>query len=121
MNASDWKKATAFISEHNRPAATAPTKELDSMPLSTLFLDESGPPEVTYDAHTPLTTSTPNSTTLHQQDSSLSDNYQPIFAGIPQGSLYTTLAVISTEQVATVPIVICTLHNRVITNLDKCM
>ena len=91
MNASDWKKAAAFISEHNRPAATAPTQELDSMPLSTLSLDESSPPEVTEGVHTPLVASTPNRT-APQQDSSLADSYQQILPGIPQGSLYPTLA-----------------------------
>ena len=92
MNASNWKKVAAFISEQNRMAATAPTQELDSMPLSTLSLDESGPPVVTHGVHKPLTTSTPNSTAQHQQDAPLSDNYQQILPGVPQGSLYPTLA-----------------------------
>ena len=109
MNASDWKKAVACISTQGRPAATAPTEELDSMPLSTLALDESGLPEVTQDAYAPLATSIPNSTALHQQDSSLSDNYQPILPRIPQGSLYPTLAALNTEQTATVPTVMHTL------------
>ena len=51
MNASDWKKAAPFISEQNSPAATAPMQELDSMPLNTLSLDESGPPEVSDGVH----------------------------------------------------------------------
>ena len=97
MNASDWKKAAVFISEQNRPAATAPTQELDSMPLSTLSLDESGPPEVTYGVYTPLATSTPNSTAQQQQDSPLSDNYQQILPGVPQASLYLTLAPMNAE------------------------
>ena len=84
-------------------------------------MDESGPPEVTQGAHMPLATSTPNSTTLHQQDSSLSDDYQPILPRIPQGSQYPTLAAMNTEQTATVPTVIQTLRNRVITNMDKSM
>ena len=89
MNASDWKKAAAFITEQNRPAATAPMQELDSMPLSTLSLDESGPPEVTDGVHVPLAASTPNST-APQQDSSLADSYQQILPGVPQDS-YTQL------------------------------
>ena len=55
--------------------STAPSEELDSMPLSTLSLDESGSLEITQSAHVPLATSTPTSTTLHQQDSSLSADY----------------------------------------------
>ena len=100
MNPSDWKKAVVFITEQNRPAATAPTDELGSMLLSTLSLDESDPPEVTYGAHEPLATNTPDSTALNQQDPSLSDAYQPILPGVSQGSLYPTLAAMSTEQVA---------------------
>ena len=91
MNASDGKKAAAFISEQNRLAATAPTQELDSMPLSTLSLDESDPPEVTDCVHTPLVASTPNSTAPQQQDSPSADNYQQILPGVPQGSLYPCL------------------------------
>ena len=85
MYTSDWKKAAAFISEQNRLAAMAPTQELDSMPLSTLSLDESGPPEVTCGVHMPLATSTSNCTAPHQQGSPLSDNYQQILPGVPQG------------------------------------
>ena len=121
MNPSDWKKAAVFITGQNRSAATAPTDELDSMPLSTLSLDESGPPEITYGAHEPLATSTPDSTALNQQDLPLSDAHQPILPGVPQGSLYPTLAAMSTEQLASVPTVIHTFCSRVIMNLDKYM
>ena len=89
--------------------STAPSEELDSMPLSTLSLDESGPLEITQSAHMPLAASTPNTTTLHQQDSSLSADYQQIMPGIPQGSLCPMLAAMSTEQTTTVPTVIRTL------------
>ena len=121
MNTSDWKKAAAFISEQSRPVATASTEELDSVLLSTLALNDSGPPKVTYGTHMPLAASTPNSTAPHQQDSSLSDNYQQILLRVPQGSLYPTLTAMNMEQTATVPTIICTLRNRVITNIDKYM
>ena len=98
-----------MVSAQGRPAASAPSEELDSIPLSTLALDESGPPEITHHAHVPLATSTPNSTALHQQDPSLSADYQPILPRFPQGSLYPTLAAMSTEQTTAVPTVICTL------------
>ena len=110
-----------LISEQNRLAAMAPTQELESLPLSTLSLDESGPPEVTYGAHMPLATSTPNSTEPHQQNSPLSDNYQQMLPGVPQGSLYPTLAAMNVEQSNTDPTVIHTLCNKVITNMDKYM
>ena len=90
------------------------------MPLSTLSLDESGPPEVTEGVHVPLVASTLNSTPP-QQDSALVDSYQQILPGVPQGSLYPTLAAMNDQQSDTVPTVICTLHNRVIINMDKYM
>ena len=121
MNASNWKKAAAFISEQNRSIARAPTQELDSLPLSTLSLDESSLPEVTYGAHMPLATSTPNSTAPHKQDPPLSDNYQQILPGVPQGSLYPTLAAMDLEQPNIAPTVIHTPSTRVITNMDKYM
>ena len=113
MNTSDWKKATAFITEQNGPAATAPTEELNSMPLRTLSLDESGLTEVTYGAHMPLATSTPNSIALNQQDPISTDTYQPILHGVPHGSLYLTLTAMSMEHIAPAPAVICTLCSRV--------
>ena len=77
-------------------------------------------PKVTYGAHVLLATSTPNSTAPHQQDSSLSDNYQQILPGCPTGLIIPNIS--SNEyRTATVPTVICTLCNRVITNMDKYM
>ena len=39
MNASDWKKAIAFVSQQKH-AATAQTEQLNSIPLSALSLDD---------------------------------------------------------------------------------
>ena len=78
MNASDWKKAVAFVNQQNKAAAAALTEELDSMPLSTLSLDDSSSPEVTYGAHVPLAASTHNSTAMHEQDQLQQDSYQQI-------------------------------------------
>ena len=38
MNASDWKKAAAFVSQQKQAATTAPTEQLSSMPLSANYL-----------------------------------------------------------------------------------
>ena len=65
MNASDWKKAAAFISQQKHAAAIAQTEQLSSMPLSALSLGDSGPPMVQYGSHMPLAASTPNSTLAH--------------------------------------------------------
>ena len=59
MNASDWKKVETLVSAQGRPVATASSEELDSIPLSTLSLDEGGPPEIIQTAHVPLIASTP--------------------------------------------------------------
>ena len=64
---------------------------------------------------------TTNSTAPYQQDSPSADNYQQILPGVPQGSLYPTLAAVNAEQSNVAPTVIHTLRNRVITKMDKYM
>ena len=46
--------------------AMAESKQLESLPLSALSADDSGPPQVTYDSQLPIATSTPraNSTSI---------------------------------------------------------
>ena len=85
-----------------------------------MCIRDSGPPEVTEGVHVPLAASTPNST-APQQDSSLADSYQQILPGVPQSSLYPALAAMNDQQSDRVPTVIRTLHNRVITSMDKYM
>ena len=43
-------------------AATAESKQLESLPLSALSVDDSSPPQVTYDSQQPIATSTPRAT-----------------------------------------------------------
>ena len=43
-------------------AATAELKQLESLPLSALSADDSGPPQVTYDSQQPIATNTPRAT-----------------------------------------------------------
>ena len=100
MNASDWEKAAAFISQHKHAAATAQTELLSSMPLSALSLDDSCPPMVQYGLHEPLAASTPNSTPTHMPSPQQEHSYQEIIPGIPQGSLYPTLSSLSSDPVA---------------------
>ena len=59
MNASSWKKA-ADIGAKMTPvilqasaAATAESQNLQSLPLSALSIDDSGPPQLTYDPSSP--------------------------------------------------------------------
>ena len=67
MNALDWRKATAFLTQQKQTATTAQTEQLSSMPLSVLSLDDSGPPMVQYGSHMLLAPSTSNSTLVHVQ------------------------------------------------------
>ena len=65
MNASSWRKAVDLVAQGTQAnqqvqaAATAESKQLESLPLSALSAEDSGPPQVTYGSEQPLTTSTP--------------------------------------------------------------
>ena len=54
MNASSWRKAADFIAEGTQAtqqiqaAATADSNQLESLPLSSLAANDSGPPQVNY-------------------------------------------------------------------------
>ena len=68
MNASSWRKAADLVA-HVTPdkpqlqaAATTELKQLESLPLSALSVDDSSPPQVTYDSQQPIATSTPRVT-----------------------------------------------------------
>ena len=59
MNASSWKKAADLVAKVTpanlqvQAAAMADSQQLESLPLSALSIDESGPPQVTYDSQHP--------------------------------------------------------------------
>ena len=65
MNASSWKKAADIVtkmtpvSPQASAAATAESQNLQSLPLSALSIDDSGPLQVTYEPQQPIATSTP--------------------------------------------------------------
>ena len=65
MNASSWKKAADIVAKMTpvtlqaSPAATAESHNLQSLQLSTLSIDDSEPPQVTYEPQQPIATSTP--------------------------------------------------------------
>ena len=65
MNASSWKKAadivakTTPVSPQASTTAMAESHNLQSLQLSTLSIDDSGPPQVTYEPQHPKATSTP--------------------------------------------------------------
>ena len=65
MNASSWKKAadivakTTSVTPQASAAAMAELHNLQSLQLSTLSMDDSGPLQVTYEPQQPIATSTP--------------------------------------------------------------
>ena len=91
-------KSSCFDYSTKQEAATADTDQLSSMPLSQLAMDDSSPPVVHYGMHVPAATSTPTHTEVNKHSSQQEDSYQQIIPGIPQGSLYPTLASLSSEE-----------------------
>ena len=87
-----------MITQQKQEAATADSDQLSSMPLSQLAMDDSGPPVMQYGAHMPTATSTPTHVEMDTYTSQQEDTYQQIIPGIPQGSLYLTLASLSSEE-----------------------
>ena len=118
MNLSDWIKAAALITQQKQEAATADTDQLSSMPLSQLAMDDSGPPVVHYGMHMPAATSTPTHTEVNTHSLQQEDSYQQIIPGLPQGSLYPTLASLSSEE-RTLPEETQTLCDKVSKGLEK--
>ena len=65
MNASSWKKAADIVTKMTpvslqaSAAATAELQNLQSLLLSALSIDDSGPPQVTYEPQQSIATSTP--------------------------------------------------------------
>ena len=68
MNASTWKKAADIVAKTTSvipqasAAATTELHNLQSLHLSTLSIDDSRPPQVTYESQQPIATSTPRAT-----------------------------------------------------------
>ena len=57
MNAASWKKAADFVAQ--QATATEDSQQLDTLPLSQLSVDDSGPPQVNYGTDNPIAASTP--------------------------------------------------------------
>ena len=95
MNASSWKKAADIIAKATladpqvQTAATAELQNLQSLPLSALSLDDSRPPQVTYEPQQPIATSTPRATSTESPEIS-TEVYHQILPGM-SARLYPTL------------------------------
>ena len=95
MNASSWKKAADLVAKVTpatlqvQVAAMAESQQLESLPLSALSIDDSGPPQVTYDSQQPIATSTPRAT-LTVTSETPTEAYCQILPGMSD-RLYPTL------------------------------
>ena len=95
MNASSWKKAVNLVAKVTsanpqvQVAATVESQQLESLPLSALSIDDSGPPQVTYDSQQPIATSTPRAT-LTVTSETFTEAYHQILPGMSD-RLYPTL------------------------------
>ena len=95
MNASSWKKAADFIAKVTtvdpqvQAVATAESQNLQSLPLSALSVDDSGPPQVTYEPQQPIATSTSRATSTESPEIS-TEAYCQILPGM-SARLYPTL------------------------------
>ena len=95
MNASSWKKAADLVAKVTpanpqvQAAAMAESQQLQSLPLSALSVDDSGPPQVTYDSQQPIATSTPRATSAETPETP-TEAYRQILPGMSD-HLYPTL------------------------------
>ena len=80
-------------------------------------MDDSDP-VVHYGTQVPTVTSTPTHTEVNTHSLQQEDSYQQIIPGIPQGSLYPTLASLSCEE-RTLPEEMQTLHDKMSKGLEK--
>ena len=95
MNASSWKKAADLVAKVTpanlqlQEAAMAESQHLQSLLLSALSVDDSGPLHVTYDSRQPIATSTPKATSAETPETS-TEAYHQILPGMSDW-LYPTL------------------------------
>ena len=90
MNASSWRKAADLIVQgiqaNQQVGAVAMTEsnQLESLPLSALSADDSGPPQINYGTEQPLATSTPRATSTLIPDTQTTDTYHQIIPGMSE-------------------------------------
>ena len=96
MNASSWRKAADLVAQGTQAnqqvqaAAMAKSNQLESLPLSALTADDSGPPQMTYGSEQPLTASTPRATSTSIPETQTTETYHQIIPGM-SNHLYPTL------------------------------
>ena len=106
MNASSWRKAVDLIAKGTQAtqqiqaAVTADSSQLESLPLSSLVANDSGPPQMNYGTEQPLTASTPRAITTPAGETQPTDTYQQIIPGMSE-RLYPTLTAGSSLSTST--------------------
>ena len=123
MNASSWKKAADLIAQGTQAnqqvqvAATADSSQLESLSLSSLAADDSGPPQVNYDTEQPLAVSTPRASSTSTREIQATDTYHQIIPGMSE-CLYPTL--VADGLLSTPAVDDCsTLYRQITSELDK--
>ena len=123
MNASSWRKAADLVAQGTQAnqqvqvAATADSSQLESLSLSTLAANNSGPPQVNYDTEQPLAVSTPRASSTSAQEIQATDTYCQIIPGMSE-CLYPTL--VADGSLSTPTVDDCsTLHRQITSELDK--
>ena len=123
INASSWRKAADLVArgtqtnQQVQAVATAESNQLESLPLSALSADDSGPLQVTYGTEQPITASTPRATSTSIPETQTTDTYHQIIPGMSE-CLYPTLLA---DGSLTTPIVdnCSTLQNQITSEIDK--
>ena len=96
MNVYSWRKAADLIAQETQAnqqvqaAATADSSKLESLPLSTLSANDSGPPQVNYGTEQPLAASTPRANLTLTRETQADNAYRQIIPGMSL-RLYPTL------------------------------
>ena len=123
MNTSSWRKAADLVAQGTQAnqqvqaVTTAESNQLESLSLSTLSADDSGPPQVTYGTEQPLAASTPRATSTSIPETQTTDTYCQIIPGMSE-RLYPTL--IADGSLSTPIANNCsTLQNQITSEIDK--
>ena len=123
MNASSWRKAADLIAQGTQAtqqiqtAATADFSQLESLLLSSLAADDSGPHHMNYGTEQPLAASTPRAIMTPAGEIQPTDTYCQIIPGMSE-CLYPTLT--ADGSLSTPVSDDCrTLHKQITTKLDK--
>ena len=90
---------------------------MESLPLSALLTDDSGPLQVTYGTEQPLTASTPRATSTSIPETQTTDTYHQIIPGMSE-RLYPTLVA---DGLLSTPVAdnCSTLQNQITSEIDK--